>query len=89
MRHVPETNWRFLYTRLLKAKAFLIYVSLILSLTGWRGPTKKMTSPAGELVWQDETDGGRHRVHAQTPWAIIRTVLVYGNSLDGTRSNIT
>jgi|KBSMisStandDraft_5_1062788.scaffolds.fasta_scaffold00419_8 dTDP-4-dehydrorhamnose reductase len=72
-----------------EAKAFLIYISTDFVFDGLSGPYKEEDEPS-PVNWYGKTKQMAEDIvmHAQTPWAIIRTVLVYGNSLDGTRSNI-
>lgn len=69
--------------------AGMIYISTDFIFSGDDGPYKETDQPApvnyyGRSKWQGEQIVRQSSVR----WAIVRTVLVYGNILSGTRSNI-
>jgi len=72
-----------------EAKAFLIYISTDFVFDGLAGPYTEEDEPS-PVNWYGKTKQMAEDIvmHAITPWAIVRTVLVYGNSLDGSRGNI-
>lgn len=69
--------------------ARMIYISTDFIFSGDDGPYKETDQPApvnyyGQSKWQGEQIVRK----SASRWAIVRTVLVYGNILSGTRSNI-
>ncbi|HTN08173.1 SDR family oxidoreductase [Agriterribacter sp.] len=69
--------------------AKLVYISTDFVFSGDDGPYRETGIPApvnyyGETKWEAEQMVQQSRIN----WAIVRTVLVYGNILAGTRSNI-
>lgn len=69
--------------------ARLIFLSTDFIFSGESGPYKEEDVPApvnyyGQTKWEAE----QYVMQGKMDWAIVRTVLVYGNILKGTRSNI-
>lgn len=69
--------------------ARMIYISTDFIFSGEDGPYKETDQPApvnyyGQSKWEGEQIVRQSSIR----WAIVRTVLVYGNILSGTRSNI-
>lgn len=69
--------------------ARLIFLSTDFIFSGESGPYKEEDIPApvnyyGQTKWEAE----QYVMQGKVNWAIVRTVLVYGNILKGTRSNI-
>ena len=72
-----------------KLKAHLIYVSTDFVFNGEGGPYTENDLPAPVNFYGESKLASEQLVqNSHTDWAIVRTVLVYGNILSGTRSNI-
>lgn len=69
--------------------ARLVFLSTDFIFSGENGPYEEEDIPApvnyyGQTKWEAE----QYVMQGKMSWAIVRTVLVYGNILQGTRSNI-
>ncbi len=69
--------------------AKMIYISTDFIFSGDNGPYRETDQPA-PVNYYGETKLAAEQIvrQSKTNWAIVRTVLVYGNILSGTRSNI-
>lgn len=69
--------------------ARMIYISTDFIFNGEDGPYKETDQPAPVNYYgQSKWEGEQIVLQSSVRWAIVRTVLVYGNILSGTRSNI-
>ncbi|MFT3948305.1 MAG: SDR family oxidoreductase [Agriterribacter sp.] len=72
-----------------KLSAQLIYVSTDFVFSGDKGPYREDDMPAPVNYYGESKLAAEKMVqNSKTNWAIVRTVLVYGNILSGTRSNV-
>jgi dTDP-4-dehydrorhamnose reductase len=72
-----------------KVNGFFIYVSTDFVFDGEGGPYTEEDQPNPVNYYGKSKLAGEEAVQKiVTAWAIVRTVLVYGNTIDGTRSNI-
>lgn len=80
---------RFITAAAKNVGAKLIYISTDFVFSGDAGPYKESdaTRPVN-FYGQSKLDAETIVMHAGIDWAIVRTVLVYGNILKGTRSNM-
>lgn len=72
-----------------KLKARLIYVSTDFVFSGDAGPYHEEDAPAPVNYYgESKLESEKIVQKSNVSWAIVRTVLVYGNILSGTRSNV-
>ncbi|OJY79902.1 MAG: NAD(P)-dependent oxidoreductase [Sphingobacteriales bacterium 40-81] len=72
-----------------KLGAHLIYVSTDFVFSGDNGPYREDDTPAPVNYYGESKLASEKIIQSsKTSWAIVRTVLVYGNILSGTRSNV-
>lgn len=80
---------RFLCEAAAQTNAKFIYVSTDFVFSGDAGPYREEDMPAPVNYYgQSKLDAEAIVQQTMTNWAIVRTILVYGNILAGTRSNM-
>lgn len=80
---------RYVTAAAASVKAKLVYISTDFVFSGDHGPYRETDIPSpvnyyGQTKWEAE----QVVQQSEAGWAIVRTVLVYGNILAGTRSNV-
>ena len=87
--NVNVTATRFLTDAADKINAWFIYISTDFVFDGLNGPYKETDEP-GPVNYYGSSKLAAEKVvlGSKLKWAIVRTVLVYGNILVGNRSNI-
>lgn len=87
--NINVTGTRFLLSAAESCNAKFIYVSTDFVFDGMSGPYKETDIP-NPVNYYGSTKLAAEKAVMETklPWAIVRTVLVYGNILSGNRSNI-
>lgn len=83
------TASRFLLDAATSVNAFFIYISTDFVFDGLNGPYKE-TDASGPVNYYGSSKLAAEKsvMELATEWAIVRTVLVFGNILSGNRSNI-
>lgn len=86
---VNVTATRFLLNTAAEVKAFFIYISTDFVFDGLNGPYKE-TDKTGPVNYYGSSKLAAEKsvMESNLQWAIVRTVLVYGNILVGNRSNV-
>ncbi|HMO61543.1 MAG TPA: SDR family oxidoreductase [Ferruginibacter sp.] len=87
--NINVTATRFLISAATAAKAYFIYVSTDFVFSGEAGPYKEedATGPVN-YYGSSKLAAEKAVMESDLHWAVVRTVLVYGNILAGNRSNI-
>ncbi len=87
--NINVTATRFLIDAAKAVNASFIYISTDFVFDGLHGPYKETDLPGPVNYYGSSKLAAERAVMESTlQWAIVRTVLVYGNILAGTRSNI-
>jgi dTDP-4-dehydrorhamnose reductase len=87
--NVNVTATRFLLDAAQKINARFIYISTDFVFDGEHGPYKETDTPGPVNYYGSSKLAAEKSVmESKLPWAIVRTVLVYGNILVGNRSNV-
>jgi len=87
--NVNVTATRFLLDAAKKINARFIYISTDFVFDGLSGPYKETDIPGPVNYYGSSKLAAEKSVmESGLPWAIVRTVLVYGNILVGNRSNV-
>ena len=86
---VNVTATKFLLEAAQASGTFFLFLSTDFVFSGADGPYHEASMPDpvnfyGQTKWMAE----QLVMQSSSPWAIVRTVLVYGNVISGTRSNI-
>ncbi len=87
--NVNVTATRFLIDAAREVQSKLIYVSTDFVFDGMNGPYSE-DDQTGPVNYYGSTKVAAEKaiMESQLRWSIVRTVLVYGQTVDGTRSNI-
>jgi dTDP-4-dehydrorhamnose reductase len=87
--NVNVTATRFLLDAAQKINARFIYISTDFVFDGTQGPYKETDAPGPVNYYGSSKLAAEKSVmQSRLQWAIVRTVLVYGNILVGNRSNV-
>ncbi len=87
--NINVTATRFLVDAARETNSRLIYISSDFVFDGQSGPYSEQDEPSPVNYYgSTKVTGEKAIMESAVRWSIVRTVLVYGNTVEGTRSNL-